>query len=123
MHSDLRFHIVMAVMILRDLKDTAVIAHRVIIAYGALLLNAQNVIQSGGKGHEGRAFLLGLDGETRIMAGQKALFQEPVRRVHTGDALHPQFLWQTVLQGCEHPFRPAPGFGGVTCDQFNAELV
>lgn len=39
MHSDLRFHIVMAVMILGDLQDTAVIAHRVIIAHGAVLLN------------------------------------------------------------------------------------
>ena len=43
MHSDLRFSIVMAVMILWDLQDTAVIAHRVIIAHGALLLNAQDM--------------------------------------------------------------------------------
>ena len=49
MHSGLRFHIVMAVIIPWNLQYTAVIAHRVIITYGALLLNAQNIIQSGGK--------------------------------------------------------------------------
>ena len=93
MHSDLRFHIVMAVMVLQDLQDTAVIAHRVIIAHGAVLLNAQNIVQSGGKGDESRAFFLGLDDKTGVMARQKAVFQEPVRLVHTGDALQPQFLW------------------------------
>ena len=42
MHSDFRFHIVVAVVVLGDLQNTAVIAHRVIIARGVLLLNGQN---------------------------------------------------------------------------------
>ena len=111
MHPDLRFHIVMAMMILGDLQDTAVIAYRVIIAHGAVLLNAQNIVQSGGKGHKGRAFLVGTDCKTSVMIGQKAVFHKPVRLVHGGDALQPELLHQTVLQGCKHPFRPAPGFG------------
>ena len=75
MHSDLRFHIVMAVMILRDLQDTAVIAHRVIIAYGALLLNAQDVVQPCGKGHEGRPFSSALMAKRALWPGRKRSFR------------------------------------------------
>ena len=63
MHFDFRFQ----VMVLWDLDDMAMIAHHVIIAHSALLFNAQDILQSGGKGPEGRALLPGLNGKTSIM--------------------------------------------------------
>ena len=65
--------VVVAVPVLGDLQDEPMEAHRVVVADGALLLDAEDVVQVAGKRHEGLSRLLGRNGEAFVVLRQEGL--------------------------------------------------
>src|SRR5690606_27088624 len=70
---------VIAVRLLRDLEAESAIAHAVVVADHALGLQAEDLGEVAGEGHERAAWLGGGDGEAPVVLGDIALGQEPVR--------------------------------------------
>ena len=85
-HPDPRLDEVMADRARRDLQDQALVAHGVVVADGALLVDAQDVeVSPRGVGHEGRAKLFRGDREAGVVGRQIELGDEPVGRLDGGD--------------------------------------
>ncbi len=110
---------VVSVGVLRDLQTETALAHAVVVAHGARLVDAQDVAPGAGAiSDEGRAGVLGGDREARVVRRQIDLGEIPVGLFHRRHAGHPQFLGQTALQ------RASPEGSILHADQgsmFNAD--
>ena len=112
MHTHARLHVVATMGVLRDLQDTAVVAHGVVVTDHTHFLDTEDIGQVGAnEGYEGAARLAGWNLETPIVGGQVAALQETIGRFHGADAGESQLLRQAVLQGAEQPLAATPGSG------------
>ena len=109
MHPDPSFDVVMTMPVFWDLQDQTLLAPGVVLAAGAVLLNAENVFRVAGERHEGPSRLLYHDGKALVMGGQESLGQKTVGRHHGGNTAKPQFLGQPILQGSQHALEAPPG--------------
>ena len=101
----------------------ALVAHGVVVSDGAVLVDAQDVVERAGEGDEGGALVLGRGGEAGVVLGQIDLLEEAVGLVDPGDAGEPEFLRQALLQGAEHALGPPPGLWRIGCDELDAEAL
>ena len=89
-HPDLAPDVMMPVLVGRDLEDAALVAHRVVVADGALLLDAEDVGQTSPRPrHERAAGFCRRLAEAAIVLGDEDLGEEAVGRIQAGDAFHP----------------------------------
>jgi hypothetical protein len=65
-----RLDVVVTVAVGRDLQGAVLVAHGVVVADLAFLLNAEDVVEITGEGDERRAGLLGSAGEAGVVARQ-----------------------------------------------------
>ena len=91
----------MTMAVLGDLQNPTAIAHRVVVADHAILLDRQRVVEGAGgpthEGHEGRALGFGRHGEAGVVTRHVVTAQEAIGRRHGGDAGQPQLLGQALL--------------------------
>ena len=84
-------------------------------------MDAEDIVQDAGEGHEGRPFDFGRGREAPVVVRQVDLLEEAVGLSHVGDVGEPEFLGQAL--GAEHPLRAPPGLGRVGGDMLDAELA
>ena len=107
----------------RDLQDPVAVAHGVVVADDAFLLDGKNVGEiAAGIGNEGGCGFGRRQAEPAIMLGDEAFLEEAIGRRHGGDPGEPQLLWQLALQGAKHPLGAAARFRRVGWDELDAEL-
>ena len=97
---DARLDVVMAVAILWNLQHPVAIAHGIVIADDAILVDAEDVPQVTGEGHECRAPLVRYNGEAGVVGRQEHVLQKPVGRLHMRDAGQAQLL---IRRPCKVP--------------------
>ena len=73
---DARLDVVMAVAILWNLQHPVAIAHGIVIADDAILVDAEDVPQVTGEGHECRAPLVRYNGEAGVVGRQEHVSSE-----------------------------------------------
>ena len=121
-HPDPCLDVVVAVSIGWDLQAQPAVAHGVVVADGALCVDAEDLVQRACEGDEGGPFGFGRGCKAGVVERQVDLFEEAVGLGHVGDAGEPEFLGQALLQGPEHALGPPPGLGRIGRDQLDAEL-
>jgi len=94
---------------LRQLQGHPAPFDRVVVADGALLLNAEDLgLGAGAIEQEAGAFLLGSNGEGGVVLPDVGLRDPAIGGLEGGDARQGQFLGQPVLQRAEGPLGAAP---------------
>ncbi len=107
-----------------DLQFQPVEGDAIVVADLALFLEAEDLGEiDAGDRDESHAFLLGLDGETRIMGGDVDVPDKGVGGLDRGDPGERQLLRQAVLQGLEDAFRTASGLRRIGRDMFDAQML
>ncbi|MDR1888301.1 MAG: hypothetical protein LBQ81_02800 [Zoogloeaceae bacterium] len=115
MHPPLRFDIVVAMPVCRDLQRPSLETHAVVRAHCAFLLFAQNVRQriAPDPGDEGAPFFSRGYGKLGIESWQTGFQKVAIRRFQRRDAQERQFPGQTPLMRGKRPFRTSPRFRRV----------
>ena len=77
-HPDRGLDVVAAMAVGGELQEPALVAHGVVVRDGALLLDAEDIVERACEGDEGRAFDLGRGGEAGVVLGQIDFLEEAV---------------------------------------------
>ena len=122
-HAHLRADEMRAQAALRQLQAPCVRGDGVVAGDSALLDDAEDLARHLlGVGDEGRALLLGVDGEAGVVLGDVMALQRGVGRLDGLDSGEPQLLGEQVLQGGEQPLGASPRLWRIGGDVLDTQM-
>ncbi len=118
----LRLDEVAPVSVLGDLQGPALVADHVVGPDDALLLDAQDLVESAHERHEGRALLGGRDREAGVVPRHLDCGEPPIGGFHRAQTFLAQERRKAALQRAEQPLHAAAPLRRVARDVLDPEL-